>query len=198
RTLYVNVFDSAGANLSGTASFTQATGAANPFNGIDVGYTGRASFVDLDGDGDLDAVVGANDGRLSTFRNDGGAFTRLAGAANPFNGVDLGYYSSPSFVDLDGDGDLDAVVGNNDGVLAAFRNTGGSFTPLTGAANPFDGIDVGLIAAASFVDLDGDGDLDAVVGNSDGVLAAFRNAGGIFTPLTGAANPFNGIDVGLA
>ena len=52
------------------------------------------SFADLDGDGDLDAVVGATDGTLHYFKNTGRPSRRLSaeqiGAANPFNGVDVG------------------------------------------------------------------------------------------------------------
>ncbi len=109
------------------------------------------SFADLDGDGDLDAVVGEHDGTLHYFENTGSAiapaFTERTGAANPFNGVDVGFYSTPSFADLDGDGDLDAVVGEHDGTLRYFENTGSAiapaFTERTGAANPFNGVDVG-------------------------------------------------------
>ena len=113
-------------------AFTERTGAANPFDGVNVGFSSAPSFADLDGDGDLDAVVGVVDGTLHYFENTGTAlapaFTARTGAANPFNGVDVGYTGTPSFADLDGDGDLDAIVGASDGTLHYFKNTGAGFT----------------------------------------------------------------------
>ena len=194
---------------SAAPDFAEQTGAANPFNGVDVGAFSTPSFADLDGDGDLDAVVGEDDGTLHYFENTGSAiapaFTERTGAANPFNGVDVGFDSTPSFADLDGDGDLDAVVGELDGTLHYFENTGSAiapaFTEHTGAANPFNGVDVGDYSTPSFADLDGDGDLDAVVGEYDGTLHYFENTGSAiapaFTERTGAANPFDGVDVGF-
>ena len=41
------------------------------------------------------------------------AFAEQTGAANPVNTVAVGGHSTPRFADLDGDGDLDAVVGNS-------------------------------------------------------------------------------------
>lgn len=34
------------------------------------------------------------------------AFNEQTGTANPFNGIDVGYSSSPTFADIDGDGDF--------------------------------------------------------------------------------------------
>ena len=201
----LNYFENTGSAIA--PAFTARTGAANPFNGVDVGHYSTPSFADLDGDGDLDAVVGAIHGTLHYFENTGTAtapaFTERTGAANPFNAVNVGLNSAPSFADLDGDGDLDAVVGERYGTLHYFENTGTAlapaFTERTGAANPFNGVDVGFRSTPSFADLDGDGDLDAVVGEDDGSLHYFENTGSAtapaFTARTGAANPFNGVDV---
>jgi hypothetical protein len=190
-------------------AYTEQIGGANPFDGFDLGSNSAPSFADLDGDGDLDAIVGEFDGDLSYFRNGGTAttpgFTLLVGGSNPLNGVDVGDSSTPSFADLDGDGDLDALVANSNGTLKYFKNTGvataPAFTEQAGAANPFNGIDVGTFSRPNFADLDGDGDLDLTVGENDGTLHYFKNTGSAtapaFTTQTGAANPFNGIDVGF-
>ena len=60
-------------------------------------------------------------------------------------------------------GDLDLVVGNSDGELNYFENTGTSTAPVfvqrTGSANIFDGIDVGSSSKPALADLDDDGTL---------------------------------------
>ena len=52
-----------------------------------------------------------------------------------------------------------------------------SFTEQTGTANPWDGIDVGLNSVPTFADIDGDGDLDLIVGEENGNLNYYENTG---------------------
>ncbi len=96
-----------------------------------------------------------------------------------FNGINVGYNNAPAFVDLDGDGKLDLVSGDDAGTLLAWRNTGTAaapaFTALTGGASPFNGINAGPNSTPAFVDLNGDGKLDFVAGNAWGQVLAWYN-----------------------
>ena len=139
--------------------FSLQNGAANPFNGVDIGSKSAPTFADLDGDGDLDAIIGADAGTLSYYKNTGTAiapvFSLQSGAANPFDTVDLAGFSMPVFVDLDGDGDLDAAVGNNSsGLVKYFQNIGSATSPvLDFNTGNITGIDAGVDSHPSFAEL---------------------------------------------
>ena len=110
--------------------------------------------------GDLDLVMGDEDGVLY-FENTGtstaAVFVQKTGGANPFDGIAVDS-NNPAIADLDGDSDLDLIVGNN-----YFENTGTSTAPAfvqrTGDANPLGGIETDHDSTAALGDLDGDGTL---------------------------------------
>ncbi len=165
---------------NGNGSFSNIIGVNNPFNLVDVGSYSKPVFADIDGDGDEDAFIGESDGTINYYRNDGGIFTEIIGTGNPFGGEDIGSYSTPSFADLDEDGDLDAFMGNSDGTINYFENNGrGVFTERVNADNPFNGVDVGSYSDIAFSDFDNDGDLDAFIGNSNGVIYLYENVSSV-------------------
>ena len=166
-------------------------------------YPTSPTFVDIDGDGDLDAFVGNSDGNTLFYRNTGTASSPAFAAqvTNPFGLKSVGSYASPAFADIDCDGDLDAFVGNSDGNTLFYRNTGTASSPAFAApvTNPFGLTDVGYNASPTFADLDGDGDLDAFVGNRDGNTLFYRNTGTASSPkfvASGGTKAFGLTDVG--
>ena len=116
---------------------------------------------DLDGDGDLDAFVGnAHDQANKVWLNDGaGHFIDSGQSLGSSNSLDV------ALGDVDGDGDLDAFVtsydiGNYDQSITVWLNDGtGTFT------DSGQSLGSSYQAAVALGDVDGDGDLDAFVGN---------------------------------
>jgi hypothetical protein len=186
-------------------AFVPRAGTANPLAGQGVGYFSAPALGDLDGDGDLDLVAGQVTGTFASFENLAGSLLARTGAANPLDAEDLSYASSPALGDLDADGDLDLVAGEDSGHFFYFENTGSAASPAfvarTGTANPLAGQDVGFAAAPALGDLDGDGDLDLLAGAYSGAFLYFENTGSAassaFVARTGTANPLAGQDVGV-
>jgi len=100
---------------------------------IDVGDDAKPAFADFDLDGDADLVVGSRDSSLRYYRNNNGAFTRVA---DFFAGVASFPRVAPAMQDYDADGDPDLFLGNYKGGLLFYRNNG-VFTSVE--SSPFPG-----------------------------------------------------------
>ncbi len=142
------------------------------------GFAHDIACGDLDADGDLDVVVsseapGNPARRLQRFLNDGaGRLRELTGAPIPSllgtdesTGFDLG--------DVDGDGDADLLTS----ARRLWLNDGsGGFLDAPGALGPTT--DLG---GALLVDVDADGDLDAVLATAEGSELHENDGTGRFT-----------------
>ncbi|EGV33016.1 FG-GAP repeat protein, partial [Thiorhodococcus drewsii AZ1] len=168
-------------NTGNASSAAFASAQTDPFGLSDVGSSARPTLADLDGDGDLDALIGNYDGHNLYFENTGSTSSAAFASAqtDPFGLSDVGSRASPTLADLDGDGDLDALIGNNYGHSLYFENTGNASSAAFANAqtDPFGLSDVGSYATPTLADLDGDGDLDALIGNKDGNSLYFENTG---------------------
>jgi hypothetical protein len=146
------------------------------------------AWADYDGDGDLDLFVGFNGAANRLYRNDAGTLVDAAPAAGV---ADARATRAGAWGDYDGDGDPDLLVGFAPGpqsVLKLYRNDTGKFTDVTAAVGVAR--DSGAVRQLSFVDTDGDGDVDLFVAFRDRPNVMFRNDAGKFADVAA--------DIGLA
>jgi hypothetical protein len=162
------------------------------------------NYVDYDGDGDQDVLVGIDDwteyGWDNAYDKDGN-WTRgpLHGYVYFFENVNGGYTNrgrilaggevldvygapSPQFADFDGDGDLDLVCGEFLDSFTYFENTGTRENPVYAKGEKLKNesgiirMDLEMIIPVA-VDWNNDGLVDLVVGDEDGRVALMKNTG---------------------
>lgn len=170
--------------------FVKKIGADNPFNGVDEDKFVNLDFIDIDNDGDFDAFIGEIDGVVHYYKNTGTAtspvFVKQANSANPLSLVSVNDDSSPSFVDIDNDGDFDVFSGELYGDFYYYKNTGSvtnpTFVQKTGFNNPFDFAGLTIRSNLTFADMDNDGDFDALGGAYSGETDYYENIGSATNP----------------
>ena len=97
---------------------------------IDVGYWSAPDFYDIDNDGDLDLFVGASDGYIHFFENDGtGNFLADSLLTADGSPIFINMITVPEFADYDDDGDMDLLVGVYPSGIYKYKNDGnGNFS----------------------------------------------------------------------
>ena len=160
---------------------------------VDLGTGSNPVFVDVNADGLQDLVVGNK-----SFFVPGGdknariyLFINVGNAANPsFALADDNYLGmndfsnsswrfSPTFGDLDSDGDLDVLIGEEFGELFFAENTAGAGQPFEFGPIRFgyQEIDIGQVSKPQIIDMNKDGLQDLVVGERNGNVNYFENIG---------------------
>ena len=151
---------------------------------ISTRWPGPTSFGDVDNDGDLDLLItagypgfpGFNNDTTYVLRNDGGELVRSGFQIEDYSTITSGW------ADMDNDGDLDIVTTGSLGPdppvnareLRIYENEEGSFTQVSLPGFEEDAFYVGL----QLGDIDGDGDVDALVIGAFGVFRILSNEEG--------------------
>ncbi len=156
------------------------------------------TFGDIDSDGDDDMIIGYEEGDLWFLENTAvqGAIPEYASPVENYQGINVGFFSTPQLFDLNEDGLLDLVVGERKGNLNYYENTGTAtdpvFTYVTDSLGKVNVTDNNLsyygYSTPRFFK-DQQGDIKLIVGSEQGKIFYFEDiSGNLEGAFTGSDN----------
>ena len=154
------------------------------FSEINFGFPVFPSPVDWNNDSKVDVLLGLDNGSILFFDDfwNESLPSAVFVEESPLI-LDAGHNPAPTCADWNGDGALDVIIGFRNGTLALFLNNGTS--PIPNLIKPIflsvdsTTIDVGESAHPVVTDLTNDSLPDLIIGNKDGHIFFFENAGNL-------------------
>lgn len=154
---------------------------------IDVMSYANPGWGDIDNDGLNDLLLGNGRGNVHYYRNLGNGYFEDMGLLTnetPVTNIGnlIGTYCNPFVTDWDLDGDMDIFCGTTlSGHIYYLTNNGDNVFTGQGRVTegPFNPLDPGSKSAPFFLDWNGDGDRDLIVGNWWGDVKYYENNGGV-------------------
>lgn len=132
---------------------------------------GVATFSDIDNDGYMDMLVGNNDGYIWHLeQTTGDEFTIIS---RNFCDIDVGSEASPTFSNIDNDVLIDLIVGDNGG-LTWFEQQEPNSNKFVYISNDLISVDPGAHWTPALADLNNDGLMELIIGESLGTLWYFE------------------------
>lgn len=150
---------------------------------IDVGARATSTVVDWNSDGKKGLVIGAYDGLIHLFINEGTDtepnFIVQTYAQQDGSNLDVpSDRSSPAVLDLDDDGKKDLLAGNTNGQLLFYSNVGTDVNPSFSGYSLVEAndvvIDAGSRSRPCACDWTGDNYLDVLIGSNDGMVHLYQ------------------------
>lgn len=152
--------------------------ASSNYESIDAGDRSAPAFCDIDNDNDYDMFIGNSSGKIIFYRNDGTENTpSWTFVSSEYDFLDAGSYSSPDFSDIDADGDYDMFIGNENGDIMFYKNTGTPNLSSWVLIVNYTHIGVDSESVPVFCDIDGDGDYDMFISAGNRAISFYRNDG---------------------
>jgi len=164
----------ANTTTDGVISFAQIL---YPLDQYDAGQNSAPCIVDIDNNGVLDLLVGSSGGEVKLLRNTGTNAAPVYETDSTFTKIDVGNDAIPFAADMDNDGALDLLIGNNEGVIFHFQQSAGAKNTFALVTDRFAQIQLNTQTAPCLVNIDNDADLDLITGNGKGGIYYYKNSG---------------------